>query len=287
MSAGKVIGELFTEVLRLGDLTLSAVNENAFAQYVIHDPKVFNQALSELGRDGQELLAWWLRAKETDPSGTVRRLAHGDMHSRNILVTAPTGRPYVIDFGATGIHHFPRDLAKLEREVWLRLFRPTEPDRVAACEELAAAVDAAPRVDSEVLKALEVLRQLRSLAARFVSAETSAEYEYDVAALAQFMFAAANRHERDSVRRAALVRALTYRGRVEARHPRLRLRPDDARGCPPGTALLGWRTPSSGWISCRGADGADRLPTGWRRSGPATGARLPVIRICGRPVAPT
>jgi len=207
-SVGKVVDELFTEVLRLGDLTLSAVNENAFAQYAIHDPKAFNEALCELGRDGQELLAWWLRSTATDPSGTVRRLAHGDLHSGNILVTAPAGRPYVIDFGATGVHHFPRDLAKFEREIWLRLFRPTEPNRVAACEELAAALDAAPAVDSEVLKALEVLRQLRSLVAKFASAGTCVEHDFDVALLAQFMFAAANRDERDSVRRAALARAL-------------------------------------------------------------------------------
>lgn len=229
IKVSEVVSELFIDVLRLGELTLSAVNENAFAQYVIHNPKVFNQALSELGRSGQELFAWWLHAEVTDQYGTVRRLAHGDLHSRNILVAAPVGRPYVIDFGASGIHHFPRDLAKFERDIWLRLFRPTESDRVAACEELAAALDVTSRVDSEVLKATEVLQQLRSLAARFVSAETSVDHEYDVALLAQFMFAAANRDEPDSVRQAALVRALAYRSRVEERRPELRLHPDDVR----------------------------------------------------------
>ena len=64
-SVGKVVDELFTEVLRLGDLTLSAVNENAFAQYAINDSKAFNEALCELGHDGQELLAWWLRSTAT------------------------------------------------------------------------------------------------------------------------------------------------------------------------------------------------------------------------------
>jgi SAM-dependent methyltransferase len=220
--AAQLVDEIFIDVLRVPQLTVSTVNHSAFACYTITDPAALRQRLAELGDEGKQLWRWWRQAAERSTAASARRLGHGDLHSGNILCSDGPARVSVVDFGATGNHHYLRDFARLEREVWLVLHRPGDADRVSSCAALAAAHDDPAAADGENAKAMAMLGRLRSLAKEHSPSAVDMTGEYEVALLAQFMFAAASRAA-EPVRRAALARAQVIRRSIEARHPELAL----------------------------------------------------------------
>jgi SAM-dependent methyltransferase len=219
--AEAVVDDVLRNTLRLEHLTLHPTNKSAFGCHTLTRPEMLSRRLTDLGIDGSRLWLWWIQASERSTRHSAIRLAHGDLHGGNILVSDADPRTHVVDFAATRSGHYLTDLAKLERDIWLRLYRGDETDRVAACARLAELDNDAAGPEEQ--KALALFRQLHGIANEFVPSGLDTEYEYEVALVAQFMFAAASVHHSMSARRAALTRAHAIRRSLESRDSDLRL----------------------------------------------------------------
>ncbi|NMO55224.1 methyltransferase domain-containing protein [Actinoplanes sp. TBRC 11911] len=216
-----VVDDVLLHTLRLPDLALQPTNKNAFACHTLTEPEKLGRRLADLGIDGSRLWLWWAQATERSTRPSATRLAHGDLHGGNILVSDGEPRTHVVDFAATRPAHYLTDLAKLERDIWLRLYRGDETDRVAACARLAES--SVQSAEPEEKKALAALRRIQAIAAKFAPPDLDGVWEYEVALAAQFMFAAGSVHLSLPARRAALARAHALRRSLESRDADLKL----------------------------------------------------------------
>lgn len=58
-------------------------------------------------------------SEESMPQFTFQCMSHGDLHTRNILISRKTGRPHLIDAGLRGIQHWASDPARFCADLWL------------------------------------------------------------------------------------------------------------------------------------------------------------------------
>lgn len=196
------VDDLFRNVLRLEHLALNLTNRSVFRCHTIDDPIAVQRRLSALGSAGAQLWLWWEQAFTLVSSVSATRLAHGDLHGGNILVTADGSRTNVVDFGSVGEKHYLMDIVSLERDIRLK-FDPTnhhEPERTEAVTE-----------------------RLRDLARAHAPSGVDSTFEYDVALATRFMFTAASTHASEEIRRAALSHAVDIQQRLDAKRPQFRL----------------------------------------------------------------
>lgn len=196
------VDDLFRNVLRLEHLALNLTNRSVFRCHTIDDPAAVQRMLSALGSAGAQLWLWWDQAFTRVSSVSATRLAHGDLHGGNILVSTDGVRTNVVDFGSVGEKHYLIDIVNLERDIRLK-FDPAnqqEPERTDAVTE-----------------------RLRELAQAYAPTDVDANFEYDVALATRFMFTAASRHASEEIRRAALRHAVEIQQRLDAARPQFRL----------------------------------------------------------------
>jgi Phosphotransferase enzyme family len=223
-----LIDELFDDVLRLPDLTVQLTSTNAFALYSIIDEPRLARELHDVGDGVPGLIDWWSRARATVQSGSYSRLCHGDLHGRNVLVSIEPERVYAVDFGQTREDHALRDLAKLEREIHLTLLGASHAGRWTSGVLGSVAPEIGHNADPELVKASAAVARIRDHAKNHLPSDAVVQFEYGVALLAQFMFAAGNRALPMATRRAALRAAHAVRADLEAEFPTLKLPEADA-----------------------------------------------------------
>ncbi|MFA1539965.1 methyltransferase domain-containing protein [Actinomadura monticuli] len=200
------LDDLFHNVLRLDQLTLNLTNRSVFRCHTIDDPASVHRRLSALGIEGARLWAWWDQAFTRLSISSATRLAHGDLHGGNILVSASHGSADgpgidVVDFGNVGEKHYLADFVSLERDIVLKL----DPDAALEPERTEA-----------------VTGRLRELARAHAPSGVDPDFEYDVALATRFMFSAASAHASEELRRTALDHALEIKDRLEAAQPQFR-----------------------------------------------------------------
>lgn len=196
------VDDLFCNVLRIGHLAVNPTNRSVFRCHTINETTVVQRRLSALGPEGAQLWLWWEQASKRVSSPSATRLAHGDLHGGNILVSTDRARTNVVDFGNVGEKHYLTDIVKLERDIQLKHdpAHEQEPERTDA-----------------------VARRLRELAREYAPTNIDASVEYDAALLAQFMFTAASRHAPEEIRYVALREALEIQQRLDGVRPQFRL----------------------------------------------------------------
>jgi len=196
------VDDLFRNVLRLEHLALNPTNRSVFRCHTIDDPAAVQRRLSALGSEGAQLWLWWEQAFTRVSSVSATRLAHGDLHSGNILVSTDGPRTNVVDFGSVGEKHYLTDIVTLEQDIRLKL----------------------DLVNEQALKRMNaVTGRLRELARAYAPADIDADFEYNVALATRYMFTAASKHASEEVRRSALRYALEIQQRLDIAQPQFRL----------------------------------------------------------------
>lgn len=196
------VDDLFRNVLRLEHLALNPTNRSVFRCHTIDDSAVVQRRLSTLGSEGAQLWLWWEQAFARVSGASATRLAHGDLHGGNILVSTDIPRTNFVDFGRVGEKHYLTDIVSLERDIRLKLD---------------------PAAEQEPERTDAVTGRLRELARAYAPTGVDADFEYDVALATRFMFTAASKHAPEEVRITALRHALEIQKRLDTARPQLQL----------------------------------------------------------------
>lgn len=230
-----VIDALFKKGIRLYDKTVFNKARSAFNQYSLHPSLV--PKLREIDDGPYTLFDWWEHAAVSDEQRSTEAYIHGDLHCGNVLVdgNGDSIKISLIDFGLSGMGHAYRDLAKLERDLCLFVASARDHSvsaRLKAIDsQLQGTQPASGSKDADVERAVRAIRQIRELAQGFsqVSGGNRWKHEYDVALIAQFMFAAGNRNISEAKRRAALEHAYALRKGLIELSPKLEPKADVVR----------------------------------------------------------
>ena len=155
------------------------------------------------------------------------------MHGGNIIIDmnriADGGAVTLLDFGLTGMGHAYRDVAKLERDLWLFVNDDVSPVGVEdRCREIAAELGkGGTHVGNDrIARAVRGIQTLREIAEQKIEAFSrqgeANHFEYTAALLVQFMFAACSSSQPIELRKAALERARCLRKELENLEPQLK-----------------------------------------------------------------
>lgn len=234
-----VIDRLFIKGIRLYERNEFNRARSAFNQYAVHPSLV--PKLREIGDGPYTLVDWWKDAAANDEPRSTEAYIHGDLHCGNVLVAGKGESIQIslIDFGLSGMGHAYRDLAKLERDLCLFVASAKDDSVSKRLSEIDSLLEEGPRStssaidpnDPNVERAARAIRQIRNLAQGLSRVANGArwQHEYDVALIAQFMFAAGNRSISEAKRLAAIDRAYALRDRLIACSPNLEPNPDAER----------------------------------------------------------
>jgi SAM-dependent methyltransferase len=254
-SLSKCVARLFDGILRVDTRNLQR-RTNPFAQYTFHAPDRQSRALRDLGDRLPTSIRWWERASSKSHGFEAHTmLCHGDLHRKNILVCGQDA--FVIDFGLLGAGHAPRDFAKLERDILLFLY-PVE------SEDYNAQADFLPKADFDteqhhgrgvfIHKAQAGIEAIRTASRPLINNNTWL-FQYEIALLAQMIFAATDEGLGRKIRVLALTYARILQERLEKQHADLKMLELDRRNAYRKDAL--WRfayaflrldqLPSGGW----------------------------------------
>lgn len=238
---GFVIDQLFQSAVQIGNRNIDQSGISVFAAYQLQEDG-FVRELRAAGDGPFTLYDWWIRAVEVcrdRPERSLMSLIHGDLHGGNVLVDAQrVGTSHAIcllDFGLTCMGHAYRDIAKLERDIWLFVDEVQDETVEIRCNEIDAALkpDAVPPTSEPILRAVSGIKTLRLIAEQSIGRNPPnsdlTKEEYLAALMAQFMFAARNSTLRIERRRAALARAHAIRSELERRYSHLRPSDDERR----------------------------------------------------------
>ena len=224
-----VLENLFEVATRFPKKNAIRMGCNPYALYNLQRQSLIRN-LRAAGDSPYTLVDWWERAQKESERASESRFTHGDLHGGNVLVDrkqlAPGRGVSILDFGLSGEGHAYRDFAKLERDIWL-FVDGVDPSKAGdRCDAIARALQpgAPVPVDESIKRAVRGSIGLRELASKYMGpANKQWEYEYRVALMAQFMFAAANPRVNLWKRRAALAQAQKLRDALVAEEPVLRV----------------------------------------------------------------
>jgi|GEM_PF-2096085 len=204
----EIINIIFENSLNINNLNPRTTNLNAFKLYEFDNPSKINNELIRLGDDLPGTIHWINEAKnkcDQDPrwNHSKKMLVHGDLHSRNLIISNKI--PFIIDFGLTGVQHLWRDIAKLEREIRLFLYLTNCQNPDEDSNKLNVLLENIDNTYNDnninLKKAFETIKCIRRFA---IVNDIDWEFNYNVALLYQFIFAACNEELNINIRQNAV-----------------------------------------------------------------------------------
>ena len=220
----KVIRQLFDGAVQIANRNIKQSAQNVFAAYQLREDG-FVRELRAAGDTPFTLYDWWIRAAARSKTGkNSQTFIHGDLHGGNVLVNKDQvefgNSVRLLDFGTAGMGHAFRDIAKLERDLWLFVDEVKSGDVEARCQMIEEGLRDQARISNDAIaRAVRGIETLRKIAEDLMKAPTA--YEYTAALMVQFMFAAIDTTHEKKLRSAALKQAQALKLKLEDLEPRL------------------------------------------------------------------
>lgn len=215
-----VLETLFRDTLRRASRDRIRPGRSVFELYRERMERLTPQ-LGRVCANSCNLGDWWcaMAAQRYDRK-TIEIFSHGDLNGGNILVAR--GQPFLIDFSRAGNQHVMSDVAKLERELRLKLLlrRTAEPvKRSTEFESWFARPGRDVPPDPDFAKVGAGVECIRSFAEQSLTQDPSDDWEleYNAALLFQYACAAVDSQLSDEMRRVAVGLADRCRLAIEKR----------------------------------------------------------------------